>query len=247
MKIIKDVAELILRFIPVKYISFFIKKIILYRLLSLDSKDALSLLFDIDNFLYLRQGEAAVRYGDGVHTKHRHIGYHDFFIKRIAPETNVLDIGCGDGALAHSVATNTGAYVTGLDISNKKIAKAKCLFSHPKIEYFEKDATTWQSNKNYEIIILSNVLEHIKPRIKFLKTLLENIEPEKFLIRVPMYDRDWRIPLKKELGVEWRLDSTHEIEYTFKTFQHEIETAHMCIVDSQINWGEIWAEVRNRV
>jgi len=31
------------------------------------------------------------------------------------------------------------------------------------------------------------------------------------------------VPLKQELKVEWRLDPTHEVEYSLESFQEEID------------------------
>jgi hypothetical protein len=62
------------------------------------------------------------------------------------------------------------------------------------------------------------------------------------LIRVPLFERDWRVPLKKELGVEWRLDPTHETEYTIESWAQEIEEAGLKVTHQEIRWSEIWAE-----
>ena len=67
--------------------------------------------------------------------------------------------------------------------------------------------------------------------------------PAHILIRVPLFERDWRVPLKQELGVEWRLDPTHEIEYTIESFAEEIAEAGLTVSLQEIRWGEIWAEV----
>ena len=51
------------------------------------------------------------------------------------------------------------------------------------------------------------------------------------------------MPLKKELGVEWRLDPTHETEYTLETFAEEMSAANFRIDHLEVRWGEIWSEV----
>jgi len=98
-------------------------------------------------------------------------------------------------------------------------------------------------DEKFDVVILSNVLEHLPGRPLFLRCLYETFQPERFLIRVPLFERDWRVPLKKELGVEWRLDRTHEIEYTQESFEAEIEEAGLVIAHLEVRWGEIWAEV----
>jgi hypothetical protein len=85
------------------------------------------------------------------------------------------------------------------------------------------------------------VLEHLQNREALLARLQATIVPRCILIRVPLYERDWRVPLKQELGVEWRLDPTHETEYTVDSFQRELNGAGLSVSDMQVRWGEIWA------
>jgi hypothetical protein len=61
-----------------------------------------------------------------------------------------------------------------------------------------------------------------------------------------MFDREWRVPLRKELGLYYFSDPTHFIEYTRDSFEREMAEARLDIVHLQVNWGEIWAEVRPR-
>ena len=55
--------------------------------------------------------------------------------------------------------------------------------------------------------------------------------------------RSGRVPLKRELDVEWRLDPTHETEYTVESFAEEMAEAGLAVTHQDVRWGEIWAEV----
>jgi hypothetical protein len=103
------------------------------------------------------------------------------------------------------------------------------------------DATQENIEDNFDVVVLSNVLEHIGDRVSFLKNLIANTKASTFLIRVPSFDRDWRVPLKKELGIEWRLDVTHEIEYTVDIFLSELNCSGIQAVHLESKWGEIWS------
>jgi hypothetical protein len=59
---------------------------------------------------------------------------------------------------------------------------------------------------------------------------------------VPVFERHWSVPLKRELGAEWRLDPTHKTEYTLETFSEEMAAAGLRILYQEVRWGEIWAE-----
>ena len=208
-------------------------------------KEALGFLFRMDETLYRLHGEVAIKYGGGVHPKHRLTNYHDFFVARIGGARRVLDIGCGHGDLALAVAQQTDAEaVFGIDMGKVNIKIAQKKNHHPKVTYEIGDALTHFTDQTFDLVILSNVLEHLPGRPFFLKRVLGRIQPERILIRVPVIERDWRVPLKKELGIEWRLDPTHETEYTLESFAAEMEEAGLEVTHQEVRWGEIWAETK---
>ncbi|MBU2540170.1 class I SAM-dependent methyltransferase [Patescibacteria group bacterium] len=176
----------------------------------------------------------------GLHPKHRLMNYHKFFIDNINPRDTVLDIGCGNGALTFDVAKKAKK-VIGIDLDEENIRFAKEMFSRKNIEYVQGDILENFPGKKFDVIILSNVLEHIKNRAKFLKVLKS--KADKFLIRVPMINRDWITLYKKELGLEWMLDRGHFTEYTLESFQKELKKAGFKICSYSVQFGEIWSVV----
>ena len=186
---------------------------------------------------------AALAYGDGVHVKHRLMRYHDFFVDRITGPERVLDIGCGYGAVAYSVATRTGAHIVGLDMEAANVRKASARFIHERLAYVLGEAPRSLPDGPFDVIIMSNVLEHIEHRKEFLREVQARLSPSRWLIRVPMFNRDWRPPLRQELGLYAYGDPTHFTEYTRESFEHEMAEAGFLVRHLQVNWGEIWAEV----
>ncbi len=184
----------------------------------------------------------SVAYGGGAHTKHRHTKYHDFFVNRIKIDERVLDIGCGIGALSYDVAQRSGAYVEGIDLSPENISTARAKSSHPNVSYENGDVLKTPLNGPFDAVILSNVLEHLEHRAQFLRRVIETAKPGRILLRVPLFERDWRVPLKAELGIDYRLDPTHFTEYTLESFAEEMEEAALKITHQEVRWGEIWAE-----
>ena len=91
--------------------------------------DSLRFLLTLQRHLDSLQGIEAVRYGGGIHTKHRHVRYHEFFTARLAPGERVLDIGSGTGFLSHAMA-QAGARVTGIEIVEGNVTKATARFRH---------------------------------------------------------------------------------------------------------------------
>jgi len=205
------------------------------------SKLFLKSALKLHNWLYKVISVLAIKSEGGLHPKHRLIGYHQFFLNNVSGGDRVLDIGCGNGALAYDVADRVKS-VTGIDIEEKNIRKAKAKYSRPNMKYIVGDATKDLTGEKFDSIILSNVLEHIEDRVGFMKSL-KGLS-FKYLIRVPMMDRDW-VPLyKKELGIEWRLDLTHFTEYTEASFREEMNQAGYQVESLSVQFGEIWAVVK---
>lgn len=186
----------------------------------------------------------AVHYDEGLHVKHRLTRYHDFFTKRVQRGERVLDIGSGNGALAYDLATVSGAEVTGIDISEETVELARRKYNHQSLRFVHGDVLNDMPKERFDVVVMSNVLEHLEERILFMHSIDKMLSPRKILIRVPMIDSDWRIPLRKELGLFYFSDNTHHTEYTKDSFESEMAEAGFVISHIQINWGEIWAEVR---
>ena len=177
---------------------------------------------------------------DGLHPKHRLMNYHKFFVDNVGENDLVLDIGCGNGALTYDVARKAKR-VVGIDSNERSIEIARSRFAGENIEFISGDALTSLPDKKFDVVILSNVLEHIERRIEFLASLQK--WAANFLIRVPMLNRSWIDLYKKELGLEYRLDRGHFVEYTLETFTEEMTKAGLRILNYSIQFGEIWAVV----
>lgn len=203
---------------------------------------ALRQLLTVYDDLYLRIDHAAIAYDDGVHAKHRLTAYHDFFVARVQPGESVLDVGCGKGELAHDLVQRSNAVVVGIDVNTAYLAFARERFRHPSLTFVEADALTWQPEARFDVVVLSNVLEHIAARPELLRALRDSTGAQRFLIRVPVEARDWLVPLRRELGLPHTSDPTHEIEYDEERFRAELAAAGLDVRELVLRWSEIWAE-----
>jgi SAM-dependent methyltransferase len=179
-----------------------------------------------------------------MHPKHRVMRYHDFFVDRIRPGERVIDLGCGVGALAASIAERSKARVTGMDWTAANLDKARAIAAQrglaERLSYTQGDITRDRAPGRFDAVVLSNVLEHIQNRVERLRQWREWYDPSRLLIRVPAFDREWRVPWKRELGVEWRLDVTHETEYTQAELDKELRRAGLVPAEWVARWGEYW-------
>ena len=89
-------------------------------------KFLLKMALKMHSFSYKLISFLSIKYEDGLHPKHRLIGYHEFFMHNVGKEDSVLDIGCGNGSLAKDVA-KCAKSVMGIDFDPKVIEKAKRL------------------------------------------------------------------------------------------------------------------------
>lgn len=203
-------------------------------------KIIIKLILRLHTFFYRLSGRFSIKAEGGLHPKHRLMNYHKFFVNNVKPNDTILDIGCGNGALTYDLA-GKAKKVIGIDLSKENIKIAKEKFSASNINYIVGNVVKELPDKKFDVVILSNALEHIENRTEFLnriKTLMHKI-----LIRVPMINRDWITLYKKELGVEWRSDETHYIEYTLESFKDELNQAGLFIQNYNIQFGEIWSIV----
>lgn len=243
--------------ICIKFSEFFLKKCslkdrqdMIFRLTKTSiektkPEEALVLLLELDRRIYSLTGNESVRYGNGVHTKHKHIRYHDFFIKNTDSGKKVIDIGCGNGALDYDVVNSKkDVKIIGIDINKENIDFAKKNYKHPNLSFIMGDALIDLPDMKFDIVFLSNVLEHIPNRIEFLRSIQKKVSSSKYILRVPVFERDWRVPLMKELGLDFRLDQTHQIEYTHEEFFEELQNAGLEPENYEVRWGEIWATAR---
>lgn len=201
-------------------------------------KSILGLFCWLHNFSYKVVSFLAIKLNNGEHPKHKIINYHEFFTSNISPEDCVLDIGCGSGEVARDLSLKAKE-VFAIDIEEKNILKAQKNNTAQNTTFIAGDATTYDFQKEFDAIILSNVLEHIENRVDFLKKI-KKLSP-KILIRVPLLTRDWLSVYKKNMGLEYRLDTTHYVEYTEELFEEEMEEAGMKIEKFYVKFGELYA------
>jgi SAM-dependent methyltransferase len=203
---------------------------------------AMRQLLEVYQDAYVGIDLGAIDYDEGVHAKHRLTRYHDFFVERIEPGERVLDVGCGKGELAHDIAERAGATVVAIDASPWMLEFARARFSHPRVTYVQADAVTYEPDEPVDVAILSNVLEHIAPRVELLRALRERAGARRLLIRVPMLERDWTVPLRQEVGLPHFSDPEHKVEYDSELLLRELAEAGWKMGEPRLVWGEIWVE-----
>ena len=243
IRYIFSIAGWVSKAFPVRWVAPLIHYGLMARVSKESSLVGLKLLLSIDRRIYELIGPLAVKYGDGVHPKKRLTGYVSELVElAVNGPGPVCDLGCGDGEIAARVSELSECQVYGIDMRPDAIATAKAHHKRENLTFLVADVTNFESKVSFRSAILSNVLEHLDHRTDFLKNLRTKFPVERLIIRVPNYERDWRVPLKQELGVDYRLDPTHEIEHTPAQLQEELSSAGFEVISMRFAWGELWVE-----
>ncbi|MBO8230527.1 hypothetical protein CU313_06785 [Prochlorococcus marinus str. MU1404] len=250
-KIILSIANFISIFwclLPFKLRKFLFTSLFIIESRGKNTKAGLKRIFKIKDNLDWIINERAIIYGNGIHPKHKVTTYHKFFIDRVCDGEIVLDVGCGNGTVAIDIASQRPkSFVIGVDINVKNIEaanKQKIKNSVSNINFIFGDISS-QTNINSDVVILSNILEHINKRKEFLENIILKTSAKKFLIRVPLFERDWQIAFRKEIGSYYFSDQDHKIEHTLEEFKNEILLSKLKITEIFTIWGEIWATCVN--
>ena len=236
------------RLFPFKLREFIFTALFIVESRGRNSKSGLKRIFKIKDKLEWIINERAIKYGDGIHPKHKVTTYHKFFIDRIANGDLVLDIGCGNGTVAIDIAyQRPKSNIIGVDINKKNVEKANKLkekYSLKNINFICGDIND-HKEINCDVVILSNILEHISEREVFLKNIINRTSAKLFLIRVPLFERDWQIAFRKEIGSFYYSDEDHKIEHSLEEFKNEINLTKLKVNEIFTLWGEIWASCEN--
>lgn len=99
-----------------------------------------------------------------------------------APNSNVLDVGCGNGLISMSLG-KAGHNVLGIDISEKAIEKANKKNDLPNVKFAVAGAEQLSETEiKYDAVICSEVLEHLGEPSNLLKYIYKSMKDEGILI-----------------------------------------------------------------
>lgn len=105
---------------------------------------------------------------------------------------NILEIGCGEGLLAYKIIEKfENTKITGLDLDDEIIAEAKQNCPGAHFEVGSVYDLSKYYNEKYDVVIASEVLEHIDQPEAALNEI-KKLNSEYFLFSVP-HEPIWRV------------------------------------------------------
>lgn len=94
--------------------------------------------------------------------------------KTVSADTRVLEVGCRDGGVLYPFLQK-GAQITGVDLAEAMLNDAKKRYANAiaaeKAEFRHTDIHDYQPERQFDIIILKDVIEHVYGHDKLIKKL----------------------------------------------------------------------------
>jgi len=95
--------------------------------------------------------------------------------------SSVLDVGCGEGSLLNLISEiHNPEIISGIDVSHNALEIAKKVF--PDGNFYKIDITKQKLEKNFDLIVSADVIEHLKDDEKALMNMAKMLNPNGRLI-----------------------------------------------------------------
>lgn len=173
------------------------------------------------NKLWKKEWKSLHKIGPGLRTKNRILLK---LFKKYTHKGSVVDVGCGDGTfldLLHNHYSDTLSY-EGTDISNEALALAKNFEFIQKIYLTDIVDKSSFPKKKYDVVVSSEVLEHIKNWKLGLRNMIDILENGGLIfITVPHGMKYWGP--HDEFAKHYRRFEKGEIEKELERLGLEIE------------------------
>jgi len=102
-------------------------------------------------------------------------------MRRTRPRMKVLDVGCGNGALSFAVAS-LGCEVLGIDVDELSVKHARSANRFPNARFEAISDENFDLKERYDLIICSEVLEHLHRPAPLLRTMVRHMKDDGLLL-----------------------------------------------------------------
>ncbi|NNM81087.1 MAG: bifunctional 2-polyprenyl-6-hydroxyphenol methylase/3-demethylubiquinol 3-O-methyltransferase UbiG [Burkholderiales bacterium] len=142
----------------------------------------------------------------------------------------VLDVGCGGGILAESMAA-AGANVTGIDMAEKalNVAKLHLFESGQKVEYVKTPVEDFAQSRpgHYDVVTCMEMLEHVPDPQSIVSSCAKLVKPGGHVFFSTL-NRNPKSYLYAVLGAEYMLNMLPRGTHDYAKFIKPSELAHFC-------------------
>ncbi len=154
------------------------------------------------------------------------------YINRIVPLSGeaVLDVGCGGGILAESMAA-LGALVTGIDLGDKalQVAKLHLLESGQQVDYrkIAVEGLAAEQPGHYDIVTCMELLEHVPDPASTVRACAQLVKPGGHVFFSTL-NRNPKSYLFAVIGAEYLLNLLPRGTHDYAKFIKPSELAQFC-------------------
>lgn len=155
----------------------------------------------------------------------------------ITPKSKVLDLGCGDGSLGFQLIKMKGCEVSGIDLSEEEVQKAKERGVSASVGDLEKGLAF--PNDSFDYVILCDVLEHVRAPLYVLKEALR-VSKRYVIVAFPNFGYfvcrlqalSGKFPKAIHFGMKW-YNSTHITLFSLEDFLDALKALNFNVTVSR--------------
>jgi|SRR3989344_4230635 len=134
------------------------------------------------------------------------------FLRDVSKDAKILDIGCSSGATISELKKTGYKNVYGADISKKAIEECK---KNGLDRVYVRDASSLDFKDRFDVVIASDILEHIKEDKKTVKSWNKIMAPNgKIICFVPAFNYLWSI--HDEVNEHYRRYTKKQLKMIFE-------------------------------
>jgi methionine biosynthesis protein MetW len=156
-------------------------------------------------------------------------GTHMTLVRLVPHGSAVLDVGCASGYLGALLAQH-GCRVWGLDADAEAVAAVPACYEDVRVVDLEQAVELPWSQRSFDVVVVADVLEHLRDPRRVLRTLGRYVVPGgHVIVSLPNVAHvSVRLPLLfgrfayRETGI---LDESHCHLYTFATARELVESS----------------------
>lgn len=161
----------------------------------------------------------------------------NFLKKYVNKSDKVLDLGCKYGELSFLLA-KVSKKVVAIDYDKRAVELAKTNYSCKNLIFLHAEAFEYlnESNENYDLLILSHVLEHLSDPEQFLNMFKGFFK--KIYIEVPDFDATYLNQYRMKVGSNLLYtDNDHINEFDRKDIKDLIQSCGLTILFNERRFG----------
>ena len=157
---------------------------------------------------------------EGVNSRYHAVHASEHFsryqlLRRKCEGRRVLDAACGEGFGCFLLAEWGAKEVVGIDIAEQAITRARQLFQHERVTFYQHDLENvdvlFQGEPPFEVVGCFETIEHLKNPGRFLKALQRIVRPDALIVITCPNDHCSLAP--------WQSNPYHLAQYTFEEFK----------------------------